>query len=217
MATDIQSRHDLKQVNKIQEEKQIEFFKSIPWCLSLLTSSPLTIAQSYSRSIRNNLEDALINRSLNKPDAIPHYITFYSPQPLVSNDSLNGYITQLSSLISLGPMVNGWEGICHGGIVITLLDEVMGQLFSINKQIGKMRDGVVFTGYLNTRFKRPVKTGTKEKLRVVMVVARLKKVEGRKYTCEGVVLGPKEGGKEDGELEELTSAEAVFVQVKEKL
>ncbi|KAK4162695.1 acyl-coenzyme A thioesterase THEM4 [Cladorrhinum sp. PSN259] len=209
---------EMAKANRIQEEKQIDFFKSIPWCLKLISSDPsFAITQSYSRTLRPSLEDALIARTLNASDAIPHYITFYSPKPVEApQDSVDGYVTEVSSLIALGPMVNGWEGICHGGIVITLLDEVMGQLFAINKKNGKMRRDVVFTGYLNTRFKKPVRTGTLESgPRVVLVVARLKKVEGRKHWTEAVVMGPRDDGSEG--LEELTSAEAVFVQVKEKL
>lgn len=113
-------------------------------------------------------------------------------------------------------MVNGWEGICHGGIVITLVDEVMGQLFAVNKRAGKMRKDVVFTGYLNTRFKKPVRTGSAEGgPRVVLVVAELKKAEGRKFWTQAVLMGPKDDGGEG--LEELTRAEAVFVQVRAKL
>ena len=97
-----------------------------------------------------------------------------------------------------------------------MIDEAMGQLFTVNKRAGKLRKEMVFTGYLNTRFKKPVRTGTeKGGPRVVLVVAELKRVEGRKYWTEAVVMGPRD---EDGEgLEELASAEAVFVQVRAKL
>ncbi|KAH7115531.1 HotDog domain-containing protein, partial [Dactylonectria macrodidyma] len=36
-------------------------------------------------------------------------------------------------LISLGPTVGGYPGVCHGGIVATILDEVTSMLFPINK------------------------------------------------------------------------------------
>ncbi|KAK0672437.1 HotDog domain-containing protein [Cercophora samala] len=195
-------------LNKAQEAHHIAFFHSIPWCSSLLSSAPnLIISQSVSRVIRPSgcEEDALLSQTLNSPDAIPAYITFYCPPPKPTD-----YVYEVKSLIALGPRVNGWEGICHGGIVMTLLDEVMGQIFAVNKDSGAMGSKMpLLTGYLNTAFKRPVRTGTKEKPAIVLVVARMTKVEGRKHFCEGVVYGDEEG------RNELARAEALFVQLRE--
>ncbi|KAK4201492.1 HotDog domain-containing protein [Triangularia verruculosa] len=194
--------------NKAQEAHHIAFFNSIPWCSSLLSSTPnLIVSQSVSRIIRPSgcEEDALLSQTLNSPDAIPAYITFYSPPPKPTD-----HVYEVKSLIALGPKVNGWEGICHGGIVMTLLDEVMGQLFAVNKDSGAMDSKMpVLTGFLNTAFKKPVRTGTKEKPAIVLVVARLTKMKGRKHFCEGVVYGDGEG------KNELARAEALFVQLRE--
>ncbi|KAK4680462.1 hypothetical protein QC764_213370 [Podospora pseudoanserina] len=207
-ASDISSVLD-SPANKAQEAHHIAFFNSIPWCSSLLGSTPnLIISQSVSRIIRPSgcEEDALISQTLNSPDAIPAYITFYSPPPKPTD-----YVNEIKSLIALGPKVNGWEGICHGGIVMTLLDEVMGQIFAVNKDSGAMGSKMpLLTGYLNTAFKRPVRTGTKEKPAIVLVVARMTKIEGRKHFCEGVVYGDEEG------RNELARAEALFVQLREQ-
>lgn len=94
---------------------------------------------------------------------------------------------------------------------MTLLDEVMGQIFAVNKDSGAMGSKMpLLTGYLNTAFKRPVRTGTKEKPAIVLVVARMTKIEGRKHFCEGVVYGDEEG------RNELARAEALFVQLREQ-
>jgi acyl-coenzyme A thioesterase PaaI-like protein len=106
-------------------------------------------------------------------------------------------------------MLNGWEGICHGGMVVTMLDEVMGQVFAANKTHGLMVEVPVMTGYLNTRFERPVRTGTVEEPAVVLVTGRLVRQEGRKYWMEGDVQG--EGGVV------LARGEALFVMLRGKL
>ncbi|KAK4138967.1 hypothetical protein BT67DRAFT_364516, partial [Trichocladium antarcticum] len=220
---------------------QIAYFRAIPWCAAHLTASPnLIIAQSVSRELKppsSNL-DALFSRTLNTPDAIPAYITLHLPPPSESQPSsssssssnaaggstgstptLPALVTEVKSLVALGPMVNGWDGICHGGMVVTLLDEVMGQFFSINRDRGAlgpagMGGGVpVMTGYLNTRFEKPVLTGGGGGGGggdgVVMVVARLVRREGRKFFLEGEVSG--EGGVV------MARAESLFVMAREKL
>jgi acyl-coenzyme A thioesterase PaaI-like protein len=125
-------------------------------------------------------------------------------------------VLEVQSLAALGPMVNGWDGICHGGIVVTLLDEAMGQLFAVNKMRGVMREMPVLTGWLNTRFMKPVRTGNGNKgagdgrgKGVVLVTARLVKWEGRKFWAEATVEG------EDGAV--LARADALFVQLRGRL
>jgi acyl-coenzyme A thioesterase PaaI-like protein len=94
-------------------------------------------------------------------------------------------------------------------MVVTLLDEVMGQVFAANKTHGLMAKIPVMTGYLNTRFEKPVRTGSVERGNVVLVTARLVRSEGRKYWMEGEVSG--EGG------EVMARGEAVFVMLRGKL
>ena len=73
-----------------------------------------------------------------------------------------------------GPHFQGWNGVLHGGIVSTLLDEVMAnQVWLMGVQ--------AMTAELNIRYHRPVPIG--EKLRIVSrLVARKKRIfelEGR--------------------------------------
>jgi acyl-coenzyme A thioesterase PaaI-like protein len=197
----------LHQANAHAAAQQIAHFRAIPWCAAHLSSPPtLLIDQSVSRTLSDTPRDTLLSRTLNTPDAIPAYITFYDPQPTNGGEM----IKEVKSFLALGPMVNGWEGICHGGMVVTLLDEVMGQVFAANKMQGLMGDTPVMTGYLNTRFEKPVKTGgSGEDAAVVMVTGRMVRNEGRKYWMEADVTG--EGGVV------LARAEALFVQLRGKL
>ncbi|KAK4151166.1 acyl-coenzyme A thioesterase THEM4 [Chaetomidium leptoderma] len=198
----------LQQANAAATAAQIAYFRAIPWCAAHLSSLPdLVIDQAVSRRLSHSARDTLLSRTLNRPDAIPAYITFYSPSSSISPPSL---IREVKSFLALGPMLNGWEGICHGGMVVTLLDEVMGQVFAVNKTLGRMEGNPVMTGYLNTRFEKPVRTGgAAEKASVVMVTGRLVRQEGRKYWMEGDVQG--EGGVV------LARAESLFVMLRGKL
>ena len=118
-------------------------------------------------------------------------------------------IKEVAAFVALGPMVNGWEGVCHGGLVASLLDELMGQVFAANKTEKLMAAIPVMTGYLNTRFEKPVLTGgSGMDAKVVLVTGRLVKQEGRKYWLEGDVKG------EDGVV--LARGESLFVMLKDK-
>ncbi|KAK4243524.1 acyl-coenzyme A thioesterase THEM4 [Corynascus novoguineensis] len=142
-------------------------------------------------------------------------------QPTAANEQPRPFINQVSALVALGPGLNGWEGICHGGMVVTLLDEVMGQLLAANRSEGLLpADVPSMTAYLNTRFERPVRTDTAlsssggqqkndSATTVVLVEARLRRHEGRKYWLEADVRGS------EGEV--LARAEALFVMLKAKL
>lgn len=118
-------------------------------------------------------------------------------------------------------MLNGWEGVCHGGMVVTLLDEVMGQVFAANRRHGLLpRDApATMTAYLNTRFERPVRTGgihggdgsggVNANPAVVLVSARLRRRDRRKFWLDGDVSGP------NGEV--FARAEGLFIMLRSKL
>ncbi|KAL2021846.1 hypothetical protein VTK56DRAFT_6620 [Thermocarpiscus australiensis] len=205
---DPKAEMDLQQANEKAAAAQIAYFRAIPWCAALLSSSPpLIIDQATSRRLRPTEEDALLSQTLNTPAAIPAYIIFYRPPADPAS-----LVREVGALVALGPMVNGWEGVCHGGVVVTLLDEAMGQVFAVNAARGVMKDIPVMTGQLSTRFVRPVRTGRAgEGARVVLVTARLVREEGRKYWVEGEVRG------EEGGREVLARAEGVFIMLRERL
>ncbi|KAK0720938.1 HotDog domain-containing protein [Lasiosphaeris hirsuta] len=175
-------------------------FKAIPWCAAHLSSSPAVVAaQSFSRRAKPHYTDALIAQTLNTPDAIPYYATFYTPPA-----DPRALVTEVGAFLTLGPLVNGWSGVCHGGIVMTILDEVMGQLAAANKERDVMADIPLMTAYLNTKFVKPVRTGT-----TIYVAAKFVRHEGRKYWSEAEVQD------ESGTV--LAKGEALFVMLKAKL
>lgn len=196
------TKPDLAQANSDAAAAQIAYFRSIPWCAALLASSPdFHIDQSLSRVVHpaHNPNHALISRTLNTPDAIPAYVAFYAP-PAAAPGAL---VREVHALAALGPGVNSWAGMCHGGIVTTLVDEAVARVVDVNQRLGGLRQGaLIATGQLDMRFLKPVRTGSVEEPGVVLVTGRLAKVDGRRCWVEGEVRGP------DGEV--LVKAQAVL-------
>ncbi len=87
----------------------------------------------------------------------------------------------------------GWQGFAHGGIVATLLDEVMTRLV-------RARASDAVTAELSVRYHRPLPTG-------VTVEARAREIERRRR----LVLTTAELRTGDGEL--IASAQGKFMLV----
>ncbi|KAK3953749.1 HotDog domain-containing protein [Pseudoneurospora amorphoporcata] len=184
------------------EQMEIDHFRSIPWVAKHLSQPHVIINQSDTRRPKPGHGDTLISQTLNSQDAISAYIT------IVQQPVEQGLITEILSFLTLGPQLNGWPGVCHGGIVMTILDEVQGQLFAQNKRQKKMKDIPLMTAYLNTTFSKPVRTPC-----TIMVRARMTKVEGRKHWTEAAVLLEDEQGKEV----ELARCDSLFVMLRSNL
>ncbi len=82
----------------------------------------------------------------------------------------------------------GWEGIVHGGILSTMLDEVM--VKSANS-----KGFVCVTGELNVRYKKPCLTGKEYELRgkVTEIKKRLIFTEGEIIDMNGEVIATGKG------------------------
>lgn len=92
----------------------------------------------------------------------------------------------------------------HGGIVATLLDDVMGTLLTVNKDIGGLPlTQTTVTATLTVKYLKGIRTpGT------VAVVTRCRKREGRKFWLDAEVR--------DGEGGVLAKGEAVWIQLGKK-
>lgn len=186
-------------------EDDIKHFKSIPWCLKHLQppDTELIITSAYSRAPKPTTEDALFSETINTPSTLSHFILFY-PRPRQPRSAL----PEIRGLITLGSSLDGHPGICHGGVVATIFDEVLGYAAPgsrLSGEEGEMQGAEenvpsYVTAYLNTTYVRPVRTpGT------ILVVARTTRVEGRKIWVEASM--------EDGKGDKLARAEALFVEV----
>ncbi|KAJ4402896.1 hypothetical protein N0V85_005224 [Neurospora sp. IMI 360204] len=184
---------------KSAEQMEIDHFRSIPWVAKHLSQPHLIINQADSRRPKPGHGDTLLSHTLNSQDAISAYITIIQqPQPEQE------LVTEMLSFLTLGSQLNGWPGVCHGGIVMMILDDAQGQLFTQNKKQKKMKDIPLMTAYLNQTFLKPVRTPC-----TVMVRAKITKVEGRKHWIQAAMLS------EDGE--ELARCESMFVMLKSNL
>ncbi|KAA8894298.1 HotDog domain-containing protein [Sphaerosporella brunnea] len=161
-------------------------FTAHPWALALLKSPNVRHRRDWLRCDYSDNTDTLLRRTVAATDSFRAYaaLTQYHPE--------TGMIENLN-LISLGTDLNAHQNLLHGGIVATLLDEIVGAAA-----------GLGFTAYLNVSFKKPVKTPA-----VVLLRSRVVKQEGRKIICAGSL--------EDGMGGMYASAEGMYVQPSGKL
>lgn len=181
---------------------EIAHFKSIPWCAKhLSSSSDLIIAPVFSRQPKPHYDDALFSVTLKTRDTIPGFICFY-PGP----EDRKAYLPRLQAFVSLGNMIAGYGGVSHGGILATIFDEALSLLAPGARWQGWKQEGIatVVTAYLTTRYLKRVEIpGT------YLVTVWLAKKEGRKINVEGRM--------EDEHGVAVASAEALFVEIKERL
>lgn len=186
--------------DSIHPADEVDHFKSIPWCAQHLIPPNLNIAPVFSRAPKPRFEDALFSTTLKTQDTISAFICFY-PRPKDERDLL----PEVKAFVTLGNLVNGYPGVCHGGMVASIFDEVL-SLIHPGSRWRPNAPGItsVVTAYLNTKYLRPVQTpGT------YLVTVRLKKADGRKVFIEGVM--------EDQNGTRLAQAESLFVESRQKL
>lgn len=180
-------------------ESTMADLSQVPWCAELLKDQDLTAYIPPSRRLQPDGADRLYASTLNTKTTISEYVAIYAPPR-----DTDAPITELKAILTLGSDLNGFPGVCHGGIVATILDEVMGELITVNLKHRTIRRTSYMTAYLNTSYKGKVSTpGT------VLVVARMSKLDGRKLFISATV--------EDGEGAVLTKGDALFIGLKEPI
>ncbi|KFY45181.1 hypothetical protein V494_01106 [Pseudogymnoascus sp. VKM F-4513 (FW-928)] len=181
------------------------FFQSIPWCASLINDPGYVAMPTSSRVSKDSTEDALFGDVLKTDKTISACLSLYK-KPAASTAS----IVEVTTLLALESGLNGYAHICHGGIIATILDEVMGLLLSVNKgreaEIAKFAEGTVermaeVTAELTVKYLKPVTTP--QTVRVKVWVSR---TEGRKFWIQGTI--------EDKSSTVLSRGEAVFVRAR---
>lgn len=177
-------------------EAQLEHFRSIPWCKKHLDRPDQVFGRASSRGDRRSAQ-YLFSKTLNTPETVPQLLVFH--------DRLRPKepVPEIRALVTLGENVAGHKGICHGGVVMTLLDEVAGELGAVNIVNGAIQKRMLVTAYLNTKFLRPIMVPS-----TVFARSWATRAEERKYFVEAVI--------EDENGVALASAEAMFMAVREK-
>ncbi|KAI0858249.1 thioesterase superfamily protein [Xylaria cubensis] len=174
-------------------------FGAIPWCARHLKGNRVIAETAPGRSVKSTSEDSLFAETLNSESGIARMIRVYE-EPLSSTERVD----EVKAFLTLGSGLNGWPNVCHGGLVTTILDEVIGMLVPINQDRKRIPAGMCMTAYLNTTFVKPVPTPA-----TILTRARFTKVEGRKYFTQGTI--------EDEKGVVLARADALFVLLRSPL
>ena len=178
-------------------------FSTIPW-MSNVISDPSLVSRPLSWHINHDISsEPFFRRTLNTPSTIPHFCVFVSQR-----ESLGvARAEEVTALLELGPDLAGHPGICHGGVLSTVLDEVMGTLAML--YCGNNKE--VFTASLTVDFRKPVPAPG-----MVLVRAWVEKREGRKISTIADVIGVPYGVN-DGKETHLTNGRGLFIVAKDKM
>ncbi|EGV63813.1 thioesterase superfamily protein [Yamadazyma tenuis] len=161
-------------------------------------------AFNLSRLIEENLRPNLTGDTLIGDDKINYRgngIFFIDDAFLQEYDDIDevkdGESNFLVTFFHLGSKLSGHNGIVHGGLLATLLDELTCRLAFQNFHSKK---GV--TANLNINYKKPCFVNS-----VVMIKCELSRKSGRKCWVKGSVFSVK-----DSELELLTECECLVIE-----
>lgn len=181
------------------KDKYRAHFASIPWCAAFLADPTWRLKTMESRIPKPNTEDTLFGSTLNGADNISAVLVIYRLPP----ENPPKAIHEVRGFFTIGNGLNGNPNMLHGGIIATLLDEILGLVIAANKRLDPSRPptGTV-TAYLNTQYLKPLHTPA-----TVQVVGRLRSIEGRKWFIDGTI--------EDGEGTVFARADSLFVQRRE--
>ena len=185
----------------------LAFFSSIPWIAldgfgTYWKVRPLSWRTTPQESPSS---ETFFARTLNSLDTIGHFCML-SPRPRNSISPPPPPIA-LIALIHLGPGLAGHPGVCHGGVLSTVLDEVMGTL--VFHYAGKNSPGHV-TASLTVDYVKPVAVPG-----VIMVRAEQESSEGRKTRVSAEVTGIPHGSEDqDGTECVCARGKALFIELR---
>ena len=175
------------------------YFRAIPWCQELLQDPAFETRYPGFRQPKESTEDQFFSVTLNTKETVERCIA--QVQKPVSGGKPR--IEEARCFLTIATGLNGFAGVCHGGMVATMLDEAIGLLLVANqKLIGDMQP--LMTAYLNITYRKPVATR-----QAVLVKAYLGEVKGRKWKCHTEIL--------NGKGEVLATGEGLFVRTKAQL
>lgn len=174
-------------------------FASVPWCSELLSNPDVEACIPPCRASEKNITYELWERTLNNSNTIPEFLALYT-----RTEEPNSRIHDIKLLANLNNGLDGFPGVCHGGMVATLLDESMVSLILMNVGRGALACPWYGTVSLNMSFQKPVKTPA-----TVLVAVSLDKVEGRKLRITATL--------QDGSGKALVKSSALFIGLDGKL
>jgi thioesterase superfamily protein 4 len=204
----VEVRHDIPPTPLSEEARAAFDSPSAPaWCSQILHDPNIYPIATPSREPKASSEDSFIAETLATDAAISVWQTFYrvlrrpSILPAIGrpDDDETGPIAgEFLSLLALGRGSNGHANVAHGGLIATILDEIMGVAVVLHRSPGMSG----YTALLNVTYKRPVPTPG-----VVLCRTWLESRScGRKLWLRGTV--------EDGQGGVYAEAESLVIEVK---
>lgn len=180
---------------------------STAWSKALLEDPSLQTWQHSWRGLPNshNDQDKFIQHTLSTPDTIRDNVILV---PVETSSHSYPRVSEVLTIYCLGSSLMGHSMVAHGGLVATLLDEVMGVAININEQAEaehnpEYKRKSIMTLKLDILYRKPVPAPG-----LILARAILKKADGRKRFVKATL--------EDGEGTILTEAEALFLELKRR-
>jgi acyl-coenzyme A thioesterase PaaI-like protein len=178
----------------VTQVSNLQHFRSIPWCAELLNAPSTIFASPSSHETKADTANSLFGETLNTNRTIVAFLEFYKSH-------LPDRLTKLQALVTLGDGLNGHPHVCHGGMVSTLLDEVLGDLLWVSRTPGDVAaGGTSMTAYLKVNYLKPVKTP-----QTVLITSTLREARGRKVFVDGTIT--------DSEGAVLATGESLFLTI----
>ncbi|KAM3500517.1 hypothetical protein MY11210_009506 [Beauveria gryllotalpidicola] len=204
---DLQSARLIDFIGKVPvDQAAVDYFSTIPHAGAYLDRSrDLLPVPFYSRSPKIDGADTFFGETIKSRDTIPHALLLLSgaiarleykfdgvsssSSSASSSSSLSSWQPDTVALFQIGTKLNGYRDTTHGGLLASLLDEVVG--FNVDGLCGcieaQQGSGAsrsrLYTAYLNTTYKRPVSPG------VYAVESQLVRRDGRKWFLEARIVG----------------------------
>lgn len=179
-----------------REKADFDYFKSLAWCAKLLEDPDFKYAPTMSRQPKQSTEDAFFAEALRTPHTISKCLSMYK-----TPREPDAKIEEVRTLLQLGYQLSGYPYVAHGGVTCFILDEISGILLTYNQGLEKPLVTVpIVTASLNVKFLGKIPAPG-----VVLVVARMKEIRGRKHFIETTIQD------ENGVI--LAKGEALFIAI----
>ncbi|OAA58772.1 hypothetical protein ISF_06555 [Cordyceps fumosorosea ARSEF 2679] len=220
---DLQSARLLDFIGKMPiDQDALDFFATVPHANAYLDRSGhdgLIPVPFYSRAPKVDGADTFFGETLRSRDTIPHAVLLLRADIARLTYEFDGHDDDdrpdTVALFHIGTKLNGYRDTTHGGLLASLLDEVVG--FNVDglcscieaaataagEQQTSSRNRL-YTAYLNTTYKKPVSPGA------YAVESRLVRREGRKWFLRGRVVGAEGAVHAEAEVLYIQSRDSVL-------
>ena len=179
------------------QPETLAFFNSTPWCADLIADPTFRAFDAPSRQQKASLEDNFTAKTLATAETIPGWQAFYRKSGSTAHDTDHPSLGEVCVLLAVQSGTDGHPHIAHGGLVATLLDEVMTLLARFHTSPGTSG----YTAFIRVDYKNPVTTPC-----IILARALLEsRSQGKKAWLRGSL--------EDGQGRILATAETLVLEV----